>query len=1044
MKTLESAYINALLADASYVTLPPGLSGSDLASNLALRTRMTPTQASFLAANFDVVDSVETLGTSGSTGFDAVVWKGKAGSDYADKVFVSMRGTQGTQDLLDDVDLSGSGLAHKQLRDMVNWWLRGTAPAGQAVQQIAIKETVIPGSPVLLEDFVPAVVTAVGTGKLSGITSIESVNGHSLGGYMASSFVRLFGGQWPVTHFTTFNSAGFSNPSTANIESGFNQIASILGAGVGLGRFATASEQTNFFAKNGINVTTNDWTTVGFNQYGQRVELFQEDAVYVSDGGITNHFMYKLTDVLALGYALERLDPTFSVKQLNELATTGSNVMAGSYEGVLDGLRRLVQGNGAAPTPIGDVSDSVGSRVAYQANLKTLTDSATFQSLAGKVTLSLAIDASLATTARTDFGAAASLATLSPITLKANSPAGQTALDALWQTPAWSITYQAWLSDYAARQGGGIAVNFTDTYLNDRQALLQNTITANIKDAATNPDGYLAVQGTPSGSTNTRYIDLTSGVLLQTNTALITPSTAPNRYVIFGDSAANVINGSAQDDRLYGGAGADMLNGQGGNDYEEGGVGFDTYNFTGAFGNDKILDSDRLGQLNIDGTTLSGGNKISEGLWESADKRFIYVQQGQNLVIAERSTGGASTASGTITVKNWDFSQTGSQGTAQLGITLQGAAAPLAPPVAANTFDLSTKTGANTLLLADSPNSTSNLLIQNAGAALNWGTPGQPAWSSSSVRSGAGADVIEGGSLNAVSNVVLAGGAGNDQIYANTTLTLADAIARGDNPATVALDSSRYALDGGAGADQIIGSDARDVIFGGAGDDTIVGGAGGDIIIADGNVGGGLKVGSFVAPLTQGFIVDGPATSVGNTATLRTDHTGIAVGYTPTNSTGGRTRLDASPGTQYLNPLYSADFSALQSLNDTDIRGQGYSYDGTALTPDQPLGERVSYLGSSIVGAMTTNKDSSNDVIYAGAGDDVVNAINIIATYEDVERATARFCCENRRHRAQKQQFQRSAGHSSVKTSYASPVRLAGQKRLGRLMDSAQTASTAK
>ena len=79
------------------------------------------------------------------------------------------------------------------------------------------------------------------------------------------------------------------------------------------------------------------------------------------------------------------------------------------------------------------------------------------------------------------------------------------------------------------------------------------------------------------------------------------------------------------------------------------------------------------------------------------------------------------------------------------------------------------------------------------------------------------------------------------------------------------------------------------------------------------------------------------ADSIGNTASLRTEHTGIKLGHSTTDSTGRRVDYLASPGTQYLNPLYSADFSALQNLNNTDIRGQGYSYEGTALTPDQPL-----------------------------------------------------------------------------------------------------------
>ena len=124
---------------------------------------------------------------------------------------------------------------------------------------------------------------------------------------------------------------------------------------------------------------------------------------------------------------------------------------------------------------------------------------------------------------------------------------------------------------------------------------------------------------------------------------------------------------------------------------------------------------------------------------------------------------------------------------------------------------------------------------------------------------------------------------------------------------------------------------------------------------------------------------------------MPSEHTGIELGRSSTDSTGRRVDYLASPGTQYLNPLFSADFSALQNLNDTDIRGQGYSYEGTALTPGQSLGQHTSYLGSDIVGTMTTNRDSGNDVIYAGAGDDVVNAMLFIALCEAKTIAKATF-----------------------------------------------------
>jgi hypothetical protein len=57
MNPIEFAYINALLADASYVVaLTPG---SNLARDLG--PRMTESQANFIAANFEVVNSVANM-----------------------------------------------------------------------------------------------------------------------------------------------------------------------------------------------------------------------------------------------------------------------------------------------------------------------------------------------------------------------------------------------------------------------------------------------------------------------------------------------------------------------------------------------------------------------------------------------------------------------------------------------------------------------------------------------------------------------------------------------------------------------------------------------------------------------------------------------------------------------------------------------------------------------------------------------------------------------------------------------------------------------
>jgi hypothetical protein len=97
MNTIQSTYINALLADAAYTHFideknKPLASGT-IQSNLT--TLLTQTQANYLLANFDVL--TQTLSPTG--GFDAVVWRGKTGTDYANQVFVSMRGTKEAADV---------------------------------------------------------------------------------------------------------------------------------------------------------------------------------------------------------------------------------------------------------------------------------------------------------------------------------------------------------------------------------------------------------------------------------------------------------------------------------------------------------------------------------------------------------------------------------------------------------------------------------------------------------------------------------------------------------------------------------------------------------------------------------------------------------------------------------------------------------------------------------------------------------------------------------------------------------------------------------
>ena len=648
MNTISQAYVNALLADATYVNLVQGMSEADLKRDLEVR--MTPTQAAYIAANFEVASSINSsdIALFGS-GFDATVWRGRAGGEFAGQVFVSARGTEpeaGGADLLADGDLALQVGARSQIIDMVNWWLRESTPIDQQARQIKW-DTLRQPDPLSLQ-IVPGFVDAApvaGTGGAVGISSVQ-INGHSLGGHMASAFARIFGGNTGQTSsvnvqaISTFNSAGFNGN---NAEAIFQSIQSLLGSGTSSFESVSA-KQTNYFAQNGINVTTNTWW---FTQMGKRTALFQEEST-----GLSNHSMYKLTDLLALGAALEKLDSTMNLDRLNNLLKAGSNQPVASLEGLLDSLRKMTQGSRAATTPVGDGEGSAPSRQDFHINLKALTDSPIFVALAGKVTLSLP-DSTLATKAKTDFAAFLSLNALSPVVISTSDAASITALKAA--NPALSI---AWTADKNARLYGDTtkAFDYTDNWYEDRTALLQNLTIANTKDALANPDGYLAVQGTPSGDTNTRYIDLATSKLLQVNNARISPSTAFNKYVMFGDDTANTMNGGSQADSLYGGAGDDTLDGKAGADYLEGGTGddkldggkdsdilnggtgTDTYTLRASdSGVDTIVDSDGLGSIKViaadtSETTLGTGaiKKVAgtNNKWESEDKRFTYTTRG--------------------------------------------------------------------------------------------------------------------------------------------------------------------------------------------------------------------------------------------------------------------------------------------------------------------------------------------------------------------------------------------------------------------------------
>jgi trimeric autotransporter adhesin len=657
--SIHDAFINALMADAAYVKLTningDPLNAEQLMDLPAFTTRLTPALAQYFVDHFDVVRQIDKDDTLGS-GFDATVFRAK---DIYGQVYVSMRGTEITPgDLSADADLSvlDVGLATRQVIDMVNWWLRSTSRSIiDLAPQIQLSEEVIPnpiGGTATIRYYISAAQPVLGDSSLLNMGPIV-VNGHSLGGHLATAFTRIFGAYSGVQQVNTYNSATFSLASDA----WFNQIFDALG----WARLPFRGDlQNNFFSMNGLSVTTGDLGAIKL-PIGKRIGLFNEST---TPSGIDNHYIYKLTDALALGDFLSTLDPTLDMTKLNRIYEGSTTTLDVALEQTIDGLTKILRGlDPHFSLNPSDTDKSDPRRVAFHAYLKDLRES--FASLAGKFTIEVTGNAdTMSQQARTDFGSFLALNYLTPFVLKTTDAATTASLKAVQGSLAtqWADDQ----TDTAIKQANG-TLNFTDHWLEDRAKALAAINEGNQLDHDQITDHGLDSLVIYSDRSTQRSVTATPNVTAGDPLGgLSTTGLGETRKVIFGsdlaDSGAD-IDGGAGEDHLYGGGGADIINGGAGKDYIEGndgaddlrgddgndtllgqagadilkggkgddkllgGAGADTYEFATGDGNDTIIDSDGQGDIKIDGITLTGGKRLdaTSNIWQSADKQFTYT-----------------------------------------------------------------------------------------------------------------------------------------------------------------------------------------------------------------------------------------------------------------------------------------------------------------------------------------------------------------------------------------------------------------------------------
>ncbi len=806
MTLLSNTFINALLADAVYAfreSFPAGMNGKDIAGYNELRMRMTPVIADYIGKHFSVVTSINTndFPFSADTGFDAAVWR----ENSSGRLYVSMRGTDGKQDILNDISLSiPTRVAGRQIANMFNWWSRITTERGKPALQVEYRDRYVYDEHAGHDIFIGKEFVLAPAVQGEGLISAEDlargvqVNGHSLGGHLASAFARIFGKQAHIEHVSTFNSAGFAPDSDAI----FQQLQGLLPQEYGLPSFPDAQLQSNYFAGNGINVTTNSFY---FNQVGRRISLFQEEGT-----GLTNHYMYRLTDMLALGNALEKLAPDLSIEALNQIVSSGSHIAKGSLEGVLDAVRRFIHGANIESLPASDASDSDEGRVKFHETLAQLQADPAYRALEGKLRIQPA-GAIAPQQACEDFAAFVSLYTLSPVAITCTD---SQALNALWQSEAWKEVYQNWQADKAARAAGRPAAHYSEQWHADRAAMLQNMLVRNQRD-----DEFVSTRG--QGSTD--YVDLSrrdEAKMPMRISVRNANSTTPVSQVIFdsnGGSSSKLLNGGNGDDRLYGSSQDNTLKGDAGNDYLEGGAGNDTYLFSSKDqGTDTVFDSDGQGRLMVDGHTLQGGQRAGPNLWINKEQGFTYAltDEGpqQQLLVRRTGSGGILAR-----IRNWK--------NGDLGLHMQegGEDEPGVAPSPHPSIDTYTLYGDQIApqgawrLGADGrvPGA------QAAAGANDLMTGTQESWSQP----------------DAYERVI--GSDGNAPIMASTRAVRF--FGQGGNDF----------ISGEQHDDELDGGEGDDLIFGGAGSDTIRGGAGDDIIVT--SLAATLLTGVRDAPTPEGY-----------------------------------------------------------------------------------------------------------------------------------------------------------------------------------------------
>ena len=175
-------------------------------------------------------------------------------------------------------------------------------------------------------------------------------------------------------------------------------------------------------------------------------------------------------------------------------------------------------------------------------------------------------------------------------------------------------------------------IGLTEDYLQSRALLLEAKNA--VFSADLNADGAGKRELFSSALGDGIFHDFSSNLNIETNKRRkptgqeIPPPVIPEkaRY-LFGsanDENEGELDGGSKADHVFAGGGDDTLIGNSGDDHLEGGQGTDTYIYTTGDGNDTIIDSDGLGNVNWNGNVLSVVTLNESNSFNDNDKGIAY------------------------------------------------------------------------------------------------------------------------------------------------------------------------------------------------------------------------------------------------------------------------------------------------------------------------------------------------------------------------------------------------------------------------------------